>query len=212
MAATAGRVPVMGRNDHDQDDPVILEGTAIEGPVEVYRGTPGDTQDDEEEEGPFNGRKTFRIDIDEDAIAEIIRQRHRGVAIRELAKEHRVSKDTIIRWCGENIDRVKSSTAKAANARAAIVAELRTVRAEAWRIFENNDHPGIKRDMLVRVESTLVNEAILVGAKVPPVVKAEVQVTEVTQADLELQAMIREAQAANARVLGHVEREFKGGP
>lgn len=200
-----------GQFNQEPDEPVILEGTAVEGPVEVYRGAPNDGQGGDEEEGPFNGRKTYRIDIDEDTIAEIIRQRHRGVAIRDLAKEHRVSKDTIIRWCGENVDRVKSSTVKAANARAAIVAELRTVRAEAWRIFESNDHPGIKRDMLVRVESTLVNEAILVGAKVPSTIKAEVQVTEVTQADLELQAMIREAQAANARILGDVERELKGG-
>jgi hypothetical protein len=202
---------VTGRNDHDQDDPVILEGTAIEGPVEVYRGIPEDARGDGEEEGPFFGRKTFRIDIDEDTIAEIIRERHRGARIRDLAEKHRVSKDTIIKWCGESIDRVKSSTAKAVEARARIASELQTVRAESWRIFEESDHLGIKRDMLARIESTLINEATLIGAKAPTVLKAEVEVTELTQADLELREMIRAAQEANARVLGHVEREFKGG-
>lgn len=200
----------MGQQDDDGLNRPV-EGDVIDsGGVEVYVA-------------PRDGRgrrstKPGRVyvgDIPEETIEEIIRERLKNVkSLREIGREYGVSHETVRQWCGEATDRRQAANADALRIRAKIMQELDVVKREAWVMYEAaklSAAVGVMKDALVRIESVLGNQARLSGAVAPLAVKADVQVTELTQEDLAIQAMINEAQAKAAAIEAQVERDFKAG-
>jgi hypothetical protein len=141
-------------------------------------------------EGAGRGRGK-RAYLDEDTIAQIIRERLKGRPLREIGEEFGVSRTTVRNYTEGHI--TQKVSVDVSKVRARIGAELEAAKHEAWKIFMAFDHPKIKLDALTRVESLLGNQATLYGAKMP--VRVDLTITEVTEAERELQELIREAQA-----------------
>lgn len=148
--------------------------------------------------------------LDEDDIADIMRKRHEGVPLRDLEKEYGISRTTICNWSRAHHGKAVQAGKDVAKIRAKLVVQLEAALDEAWIMFRENTHPVVKKDALARVESITRALAELQGAKVPVVLKTEVQITELTQEDLAAQAMIREAKAKTAAQRARVEAQFKG--
>lgn len=176
-------------------EPAVLDSEPVDGEVVLW-------------EAPRTRQRRHNAFVDPDVVEEIVRKRIKGATLKALGAEYGISHETVRQWCGEAVKKTRVASADILALRARLTLELETLKNAAWQEFETNAHQGVRRDALTRVESAVRAIADLNGAKAPVVVKAEVSVTELTQEDLKLQEMIREAQAREA---AQIEAEFKAG-
>lgn len=154
-------------------------------------------------------RRHFTAEPDFDLVEAVIRERIKGRTLKSVSEQYSVSIETVRRWTHGAINTNIGKQAEVAKRRSKIALEFDALRHEAWRMFEEHDHAGVRRDALARIESCLRALAVLEGLNAPTAIKAEVQVTEVTQEDLAIQDMISQAKAQTAAKISAVEAEFR---
>jgi hypothetical protein len=149
----------------------------------------------------------YTASLDDDTVAEIIRERVvKKRTLRSLEEQYGVSRTTIQQWSGESL-KAKANDRDTARVRAQIAMGLETVALEAWKMFRESDHPMVKNNALIRIESAYRSIAQLRGANEP--IRAEVTVTEDSAVDREFREMVTEAQARAAVRKAQIEREFR---
>lgn len=182
-------------------------------------GNPRHGDDNERPQDRFGpGERFGPRSYDEGLVAEVIAYTvaHPYEGLRKIAARFGVSTTTIVRWTRADVDK-RSSAVDTPKLRAKAAIHLEGVRAEAWNLYQalkdtlaiggvdeegrtrGLPHPSYLKalqDALVRVESVTGAHAKLMGLNMP--VKVDVQLTELTEAERELQDMIREAQARAA--------------
>lgn len=128
----------------------------------------------------------------------------RAVAI-ELGRDHR----TISRWIDEEIERRISP--KVEKLREMAIARLDEMSREAWAVLRAAPRGGELRlkalDRLIQIER---RRAATIGSDSP--VRVDAVLTERTQADLEMEELLREAQARNSMIEGEILSETIGDP
>lgn len=166
----------------DQENPEVFEGEIVW----------GDGRRDSDSGRSRRGR--YNPDVTEDDIRGVIADRVRGMTLREVADKWSCSVETVRRWCNE--DKKKRASAEAPKLRAEAAQQLEVVRDSAWEMYRAAQLRGMPKtmnDALTRVESATMAKAKLEGAILP--VRIDLQVTELSAAEQELQEMINEAQA-----------------
>lgn len=189
-------------DEHEQNDPdaqgkpagtdVVLEGEVMIIPRQAH-------------DGRRNGRRQWRnnngqgqnIFVDPDLVAQVVADRVSGMTLRDVGDKYGISHQTVANWVGE--DKKNRSRIEAAEARAEAAQQLDVARGKAWEMFRRADAGGVPKVMgeaLNRVESITNSKARLEGAIKP--IKVDVEVYALSEAERELQAMVREAQAKAA--------------
>ncbi len=145
------------------------------------------------------GRGRGYREYDEDLIEEVIRDRLvKGMTLSAIRAKHGVSMETTARWAGER----RKEAPKGANVvkiRDRISASLDTVAIEAWQIHEAAKmakQGQLALAALKQIETVYRTQAVLHGANAP--VRHDLTVAVVTEAERELQEMIREAKVREA--------------
>jgi transposase-like protein len=163
-------------------DPQPEENTPING--EIVEQTPWLWDEPRERRGDR---------YDEDTIAEAIRARAMGFTLVQIANRVGCHFETVRRWCGEHEKSRHYADADVIQVRAAMAVELETASHEAWRLVR--EYPGTELALkaLSQLNHLVRTRMTLLGAAVPA--RVHVDIKETTQTDLELQEMIREAQA-----------------
>jgi hypothetical protein len=169
------------------------------------------------------GPRSYDQGLVREVIAYTVAHPHEG--IRKIAARFGVSQETVRRWTRADLDK-RSSAVDTPQLRAEAAIHLEGVRAEAWAIYQalkdamhvgeeghGLPHPAYLKalqDTLTRVESVTGTHAKLMGLNMP--VKVDVQLTELTEAERELQEMVREAQARAAAAEAAVIAEASEDP
>ncbi|MFC5947062.1 hypothetical protein ACFQH9_02065 [Pseudonocardia lutea] len=140
-------------------------------------------------------RKTENPALATELAEEFFNLHAQNISQREIAKQFGVSQATVQRriaeWCAKVI------VPKVEEYRAIENAKLDEICNVAGAIARNPEaDPELRLKALDRLTRAADRRAKLNGLDAP--VKADVTVHEVTQQDLELQEMLREAEAANA--------------
>lgn len=174
------------------------DGKALEGEI-VYvpkrtGGMPGSSRWGKQE--TFGDRRSYNAFVDDDTVREILDKRIRGWTLRRIAEEYGIAPSTVSRWCGEAVQTTKRNAEDILALRVEAAQHLEAARRAAWKIHEEAGHHKTQLDALGKVESLTAVHARLMGAIAP--VKVDVQVTELTAAEQELQEMINEAKAKTA--------------
>lgn len=167
-----------------QDDP----GEAIEGEIIPAPG---------QKRHWNSGGNRHNAHVDEDTVKGVIADRVSGMTLRGVAAKWGVSPETVRRWAGEDLANRQRVEVPALRAEAA--QQLDAARQQSWAMFQAAKGRGLLKTMenaLIRVESTTMAKAKLEGAIAP--VRVDMQVTEVTEAELELQEFLNEAKAKTA--------------
>jgi hypothetical protein len=169
---------------HQQDDRAPLEGEIVymDHPHRAYRR---------------NSRG--QTDYDDAFVREVVAWSIANPTwgVRRIGDKFGISKDTVRNWCrAANVDRQKADVAQA---RADASLQLQTARDQAWEVYQAalvGHKPRYALDALSLIGTLTMHDARLMGLNMP--VRVDVQVTEVTEAERELQEIIREAQARTA--------------
>lgn len=113
----------------------------------------------------------------------------------EIAEEYGISSATVHRWCRDSAEArlARARQPDVVAIREQLADELEVVSQEAWEVHRQALDPRTRLDALGRVESTVRARALLYGANAPVRVNAEVTLTAVTEAEKELEELIREA-------------------
>jgi DNA-binding CsgD family transcriptional regulator len=120
--------------------------------------------------------------------------RLRGLSNREIARQMKVDPKTVRNWIDNEIEaRVAPGVAKL---RVIMNAELAEMKVQAWAIVAQAAGTELALKGIDRLLQIARREAALNGADSP--VRVEVTSVEKSQADLELEELLREAQARNA--------------
>jgi hypothetical protein len=138
-------------------------------------------------------------DYDEQFIREVIAYRimNKRKGLRFVADKFGVSVESVRRWTQAEVDRRAFADVPKLRAEASMM--LHTAMEEAWGIYQAAVITGsgkLALDALTRLESLVGTDAKLMGLNLP--VKVDVNVTEVTEAERELQEIINEAKAKEA--------------
>lgn len=148
--------------------------------------------------GSRRGAPKGRI-LDADLIKEVVRERLiKQRSQVSIAEEYGISPATVARWA----DNYRATAPKAANVvkiRDELSEEFDTIAAETWALHKaavEAHHGEIQLKALGRLESIVRAKALLHGANAP--VRHDLTVAVVTEAERELQEMIREAKAAES--------------
>jgi AraC-like DNA-binding protein len=182
----------MGGQQDDQ------RSEAISGEV-VYQpkrtgGAPGSSRWGKQEQ--FGDRRSYNAFVDDDTVREILDKRIRGWTLRKLSEEYGISPTTVSRWCGESVQATKRKAGDLLALRVEAAQHLEAARREAWKIYDAAALQKTALDALGKVESLTGTHARLMGLNAP--VRVDLQVTELTAAEQELQEMINEAKAEAA--------------
>ena len=163
--------------------------------------------------GPRPQRKAGGQPItDEDLIRAVIDARVKGGTLKAIGQQYGISHETVRRWCGEAIQGRRTEV-DVIGLRIEAAMHLETARREAWklhRLGELVQNAGVMKDALSQVGQHTMAHARLMGLLMP--VKVDVQVTELTSAERELQEMINEAQAKAANAEADVIRAASEDP
>jgi hypothetical protein len=201
-----GGTPAMGRYDPPPYDPDDLP----DHPDGTPKGWGGHPQDDR---APLEGEIVFiehphrayrrntagQTDYDQAFVREVVAWSIANPTwgLRRIGDKFGISKTTVANWCrSANIDRQKADVAQA---RAEASLQLQTARDQAWKMYELailTRKPRYALDALSLINTITGQDARLMGLNMPT--RVDVQVTELTEAELELQEIIREAQAKTA--------------
>lgn len=140
---------------------------------------------------------TYGRIMDEDLVRDVIDARVvKKWTLQKVADTYGVSMSTVSNWCKEH-GHLPPDAPNVLKIRAEIAAALDVIGKETWRIHEEAEGaPKVQLDALARLESIERTRGILHGANAP--VRHDVTLTAVTEAERELQEMIREAQAKQA--------------
>lgn len=138
--------------------------------------------------------------IDEDLVRAVIDARVKGGTLKAIGETYGVSHETVRRWCGEAI-KGRRAEVDVVGLRVEAAMHLEAARREAWKLHalgEQVQRADVMKDALTQVGQHTMSHARLMGLLMPT--RVDVQVTELSQAELELQEILREAQmrAANA--------------
>lgn len=138
--------------------------------------------------------------IDEDLVRAVIDARVKGGTLKAIGKAYGISHETVRRWCGEAI-KARRAEVDVIGLRVEAAMHLETARREAWKLHQFGEavqRPDVMKDALTQVGQHTMAHARLMGLLMPT--RVDVQVTELSQAEIELQEILREAQtkAANA--------------
>lgn len=185
-----------------------------------------ETQDGETLEGelvPFarserNEKRGKTTEFDEDDIRQIAIWRQAGFSLREIEGMcltffgHAPSRMTIKRWTDDyeivQVDK-QHPTATPAQ-RAAIITQYEAVAIEAWRIAMAYRGTELALKALDRVIAATRHKALALGSNMP--VRVDHTVELVSETERELQEMLREAAAAQARRQEEVIRRASEDP
>lgn len=163
--------------------------------------------------GPRRKRKAGGSPIiDEDLIRAVIDARIKGGTLMDVAADYGVSHETVRRWCGE-ATRARRAEVDVVGLRVEAAMHLEAARRESWelhRLGKAIKHPGVMKDALALVNQQTMTHARLMGLLMP--VRVDVAVTELSQAEVELQEILREAQAKAANVEADVIRAASEDP
>lgn len=135
--------------------------------------------------------------VDKDLVKQVVADRVSGMTLRDVGDKYGISPQTVANWAGE--DKKNRTRVEAAEARAEAAQHLDVARDKAWEMYRKADAGGVPKVMgeaLNRVESVTMSKARLEGAIKP--IKVDVEVYALTEAERELQEMVREAQAKAA--------------
>jgi hypothetical protein len=172
----------MGWEDEHVDGSKPLEGEIILPP----RGRGG--------RGRGNETRTGRI-MDDDLVREVAMERTiKRRTLQSISDEYGLSKETIARWSGER--EAMAPAIDIPRMRARLADELDVIAQEAWTIHRENAHPKIQLEALKELRALVQAKAVLLGTNAP--VRHDVTLTQVTEAERELQEMINEAKAQQA--------------
>lgn len=173
--------PERGADGRKQNDKAPLEGEIVFVPHPRRK---------------FRRNSSGQRDYDEEFVREVIEYSiaNPREGLRKRADRFGVSTESIRRWTQAEV--AKRQAADVAKLRAEASMQLHAARNEAWGIV--GDARGQHRlryalDALALVNHLTTTDAKLMGLNMP--VRLDVQVTEVTEAERELQEMVREAQA-----------------
>lgn len=157
-------------------------------------------------------RRGYNAYVDEEIVRQVVYERAKGRKLKDIAEEFGISMPTVSNWYRGEVRKRTENPMKAAKYRAQLTLELEALRREVWKMqIENPGDLKAQRETWVRIESLVKTVADLNGVAPEKTIRASVQVTEVTQQDLELQDMINAAKAKNAAVASDVEADFRQG-
>lgn len=179
-------------------------GPRTHGP-DVGYGHRAEDYDDEGQPRDPRGRTFGPRSYDEGLVEEVIAYRvtHPHEGARTVGARFGISRSTVERWTRDDIDR-RSSIVDTARKRAEAAIQLEAAQAEAWKLYDAATGRSPKDARMLRtalealrtVDMIAGSHAKLLGLNMP--VKVDVQVTELTEAERELQEMINEAAARAA--------------
>lgn len=184
--------------NEDQEPGAVLEGEIMPAPIPVGEFTE-----------PPRAHRTWRADLSEDDIRNLINERLIGYSLRQLSGKYHVSPQTIKRWTDGHIKKREYAPPDIVAIRAQMAAEMEAAEAVVERIIrltglaENSAVPvtdklaKVALDAVAQLNALKVNRARLVGAVAP--VRVDAVVTQLTAAEAELQEMINEAKAREHR-------------
>lgn len=150
--------------------------------------------------------------IDEDLVRAVIDARVQGRTLMDIGQQYGISHETVRRWCGEAI-KGRRAEVDVVGLRVEAAMHLETARREAWALYraaKAAQNGGIMKDSLTQVGQHTMAHARLMGLLMPT--RVDVQVTELSQAEIELQEMLREAQAKAAAAEAEVIRAASEDP
>lgn len=220
----------MGQQHNDTEPPADEPTEVLEGEVMIYRQYPGnDYASDDGRRGPRvqgenvgwghkgGGKKFGPRSYDESLVREVINYRltHPYASWVEIGRTFGLSDTTVRGWCiDKTSERAKKVDVVALRTEAA--QHLEAARDEAWNVFtaavERSDARMLRTalEALRTVGMMTGDHARLMGLNMP--VKVDVQVTEITEAERELQELIREAQARAAAAEADVIAQASADP
>lgn len=174
------------------------DGKALEGEV-VYvpkrsGGAPGSSRWGGREQ--FGDRRSYNTFVDDDTVREILDKRIQGWTLRKISERYGIAPSTVSRWCGESVQTTKRKADDILALRIEAAQHLEAARRAAWAIYEGAPLHKTQLDALGKVETLTGAHARLMGLNAP--VRVDLQVTELTAAEQELQEMINEAKAKTA--------------
>lgn len=150
--------------------------------------------------------------IDEDLVRAVIDARVKGGTLKAIGDQYGISHETVRRWCGEAI-KGRRAEVDVVGLRVEAAMHLEAARREAWklhRLGELVQRADVMKDALTQVGQHTMAHARLMGLLMPT--RVDVQVTELSQAEIELQEMLREAQAKAAAAEAEVIRAASEDP
>lgn len=150
--------------------------------------------------------------IDEDLVRAVIDARVQGRTLKDIGEQYGISHETVRRWCGEAV-KGRRAEIDVVGLRVEAAMHLEAARREAWELERTGKqmrHAGVVRDALNQVGQLTMAHARLMGLLVPT--RIDVQVTELSQAEVELQEMLREAQAKAASAEADIIRAASEDP
>lgn len=181
-------------------------GPRVHGPDVGYGHRAEDYDENGEPRDP-RGQKFGPRSYDEGFVAEVIHYTitHPHDGLRLVGARFGISKETVRRWTREDVDK-RSSAVDTARKRAEASIQLEAAIAEAWKLYDNAVGKSVRDARAIRtalealrtVDMLAGSHAKLMGLNMP--VKVDVQVTELTEAERELQEMINEAAARADRL------------
>lgn len=183
----------MGEQQDPGTAPEVITGEVVYQPKRTG-GMPGSSRWGKQEQ--FGDRRSYNAFIDDDTVREILDKRIRGYTLRVLAEEYGLSPSTVSRWCGESVQATKRKAEDLLALRVEAAQHLEAARRAAWKIHEEAALHKTRLDALGKVETITGAHARLMGLNAP--VRVDLQVTELTAAEQELQEMINEAKAKTA--------------
>lgn len=156
-------------------------------------------------------RRGYAAYVDEEIVRQVIYERAKGRAVKDIAEEFGISKSTVSNWYRGEVRKRTDNPQKAAEYRARLTLELEALAREVWQrqIGAAPEDLRTQAEAWRRLESLVKTRADLNGAMPEKTIRANVHITEQTQADLELQDMINSAKAKNAAVAAEVETDFR---
>jgi AraC-like DNA-binding protein len=174
--------------DAQQDDSTPLEGEIVFVP-QRSRQAPGGRG--------FGNRSNYNVFVDEDIVREVVALRTvHNWTLRKIAEKYGMSPETVRRWCGESTRDRRAKDVDIVGIRLEAAAHLEEARHQAWRIHDEAAGHKAQLDALGKVNELTSAHARLMGLNAP--VRVDLQVSELTEAERELQEMINEAKASEA--------------
>lgn len=150
--------------------------------------------------------------IDEDLVRAVIDARVKGGTLKSIGETYGVSHETVRRWCGEAV-KGRRQEIDVVGLRVEAAMHLEAARREAWELQQAAkvlQMPKIALDALSQVGQHTMAHARLMGLIMPT--RVDVQVTELSQAEIELQELLREAQMKAAAAEADVIRAASEDP
>lgn len=181
----------------------MAEQRALEGEVVGH--------DDGGKEKPRAGRRTWYTEEEPETYEDLVRQVvHAWVAgwtYGQIKEKYGVERNTVRNWVDAARDKNNITAPEIGRARAEVALDLKVAAGHCWTIVRTYPGTKIALEALARIESIARTLAALQGLNAPA--RVEVQHTEVTQEDLELQEMINEARAKSDQRQATLRADFE---